>query len=75
MNVHLEFGKRYRATVNRKIQSPMALQLVHAQLTASGFRDIKLESVKTGTVVTGTWDRETSDIEIAFDVTSVQKVA
>ncbi len=74
MHVNLESGKRYRATVNRQISSPMALGMVHGQLVASGFKDIKLESVKSGTVVTATWDRPTQSIEIAFDVTSVQEL-
>lgn len=68
-------GKRYRATIDRKITSPTALGLVRHQLEASGFHDIKFEQTKTGTVIEGTWANCTGDIEVAFDVRDVRLVA
>jgi hypothetical protein len=74
MKIRLEQGKRYRARVNRSIGSPFALSAVHQQMTASGFKDVKLVSVKGGTEVTATWDQATAEIDVAFDVAHIQQV-
>lgn len=75
MQIRFVKGKRYRATIDQKITSPMALAAAQARLEASGFTNLKFEQLKNGTQIEGTWGNQTATVDVAFDVKNVQLVA
>jgi hypothetical protein len=75
MKITLEHGSTYKALVNASIGSELGLKLLHMKLTAAGFTNIRVASVKSGVEVVGKYDGPTMSVDLEQQVQAVTKVA